>query len=134
MGMTSTSEQVQNINQGLENESANLFDLARLMAQQGYNPYQGADIAGHTDAQRAAFDMMNQASGAFGFQQAAPPQQGPMRDIGTGSPVEAFSSYDTMMRQPGAQQQMADVNSLFAQMARQPKKVKQESAGSGGKK
>ncbi len=127
MGKTSKQTQVQNINQGLENEAANLFAMLRSIAQMGYNPYTGGDIADFTPAQRQAMENTNQAASAFGMGTA---------DYGgpTGAVDGAFSSWNQMMKEmPDADRMVDQINNIFTQFSKQPKKVKQKSSG-GGKK
>lgn len=125
MGKSRTSEQVQNINPQLENEANNLFRMARQIAEQGYNPYQGDTIAGFNENHVAANQSLTDALTAFGMQGVEAPPEALMGPL---------STYEQMMKAPGAEKQLDSVNNLFRQMAKEPPKVKQKTAGGGGKK
>lgn len=68
---TSTQESAQQIDPMLRQETITNSNALRNLASMGYNPYEGTNIAGFTDAQKSAMDMSNGFAAAFGMSGSA---------------------------------------------------------------
>lgn len=102
MGKTSTSEssQTNEIDDAIRGESEQLMNLFKLLASQPPEINTGVTVAGFTPQQQAAFDMTQNAAGAFGFTPAA-----------TGMPATTTSALGIEGYAPGTEAQ-AQINAL----------------------
>ena len=91
------------------------MDLARFLASRGYQPNQGNDVADFTAPQRAAMDMRNQASAAFGFAPAA--YGGPTGATVGPNGTLGFSTHDIMKQNSPNYDDQLSFLSEFARMA-----------------
>ncbi|MFN7002183.1 MAG: hypothetical protein ACK4NW_01990 [Roseinatronobacter sp.] len=105
----------------LRQGSQNNINASQRIAQMGYVPYYGPDVAAATPQMQASWQGANDAASAFGMQ-TAQPQMPQAQDFGGG--LMGYSSgggYDAALRELAARQpeKFAQMQRLFGQSSPQ---------------
>ena len=96
LGKTSKQEQAQTIDPMLRDEQIRNNNLVRALAGMGYNPFQGNQIAGVSDATMSAAGMADAAANAFGFGGGATQSLEGLQGTDDGSGIKGFSPFEGM--------------------------------------
>lgn len=133
MSKTSQKEATQTIDPMLNAEAQRNFELARLAAALGHNPYKGETIADFTPAQQAAFQNIDSAASAFGMSGGASEPTSTGATTGAYG-IRGYSPEDAMRESGSLTPELEAALSEFYAQAGKPTPYQAPLQPSGGKK